>query len=336
MKRIIIACAALVIFTGSVIAKERLVISPDDKIYLETINAIQTSSLSQEIFSAGLIAYASIPDSEMCHINSSSIDPSGRMIGLECYCRLPGVANSDCSKEPQGFYRVVVMNLANKKILLSFDHGYSFQFSSTGAEIAISVEDPSLHSDGCIPPPGFDKAYGLWIYSFENGNKSRIDTQKIGVAEFNWSPHDGNIYVTNNSKIFSYDVKKQKGEIVSIPGIYFSPDGKYNLRTGMSPTIVYNTADWKPAATLNEALSKLGKYQHFTSWAVKGSAMLVTTGNGKYFIVGLEDGRVLREFTGSLIGSNREGTKFLIHPIAADAKGRPRIEKDLIELIEVK
>ena len=151
--------------------------------------------------------------------------------------------------------------------------------------------------------------------------------------QINWSPHDGNIYISNNLSIFKYDPVRKEGEIVEIPGMYFSDDGKYSLKVGMSGTTVYLTSDGEPVAYLNDSLASLGKVALYRSWASDGQAILITTGNGQYYVVSLSDGRVIKEFKGQLLGKNHEGTKFIIHPMKADEKGRMKYNKEAFEMI---
>ena len=186
------------------------------------------------------------------------------------------------------------------------------------------------------PPPGFGG--DIWIYDFKEESKKAIDTKGIAAKDLIWSKHDSNIYIYNGKEYLKYDPLAMSGEIVNINGLYFSPDGRYYCSGdyGTARSRIYRVSDNLPAKEINEKIDNLKlKRLSFESWALQGGAILYKTGKNKYSVIDLKKGEVNDSFEGRLIGGDNSGSRFIFNPVIAEEKGKPRIDVQSIEFIEL-
>lgn len=313
-------------------AEMKIVFNSEGKVIKKVYNPQMGSSsiMLYDDQTKQLTDFYSLTDSKGCHINDLSIDPSGKHIAFSGFCRLS--KSDDCQKKPSGYYRIIVADSRTGEEIVILDHGTRFSLSPQGDAIVYEEDYPGS-DERCQPPPGIKG--GIWIYNFKSKQLHEIDS-KVGASHFVWSEYDGNIYFSNNSKIFRYDPDAKNGAIVDIPGIYFSNDGKYNLSARMGGTKVYRVSDGKPVDYVNDSLKRLGRIALYSSWALNDTAILVTSGSMRYHVLDLQSGEVVREFQGRVIGRNHAGTKFLINPIVDRGNGRKGIDRQAMELIEIK
>ena len=162
-----------------------------------------------------------VSDPSYCHINAVYIDPTGAKLVYYGACRYKIAGPEENS--PQSFYFLKIVDRKTMKEISSFNHGQRiFSFSPSGDAIVYAEEIAGER--GTLPPPGYQG--GAWIYNFNTKAKKHL---KIGVVDINWSAHDGNIYTTNGAEVVRYNVNTGKVEKVLYYGIYFTPDGKYNI-----------------------------------------------------------------------------------------------------------
>ena len=312
---------------------QRLVISSDGTPYLNvytrqgSLNIMKYNSQHK-----ALDVYFPIPDQEKCHINYSALDPTGNKLAYFGYCKLTNIISSETSV--QGFYHLAVVDIKNKRVIIDFDHGGNlFSFSPKGDAIVYAEDIPG--EPGSPAPPGYQGS--VWLYNFNTKAKKKIDVNLRLIRDINWSEHDGNIYITNNQYVYLYDVKKGKGDIVPYKGIYFSPDGKYYCDYEMASSNIYRTSDnqkmidWKK--TINERSNWNDSSMIFQFWSKKLNAGIFSVRGGINVIFDINEGKVIGEFNGDIIGTNPIGTLVAVHPPGKDNQGKVEI-LNLLDLIK--
>jgi len=272
-----------------------------------------------------------LPDYQKCNgVQNISIDPTGQKLAFDIYCELP-----DKLKKPnQGdFERISVIDIKTREIIINLDHGCRFAFSPLGDAIVFVNDYPGSSGGEGAPPPGYKP--GIFIYNFNSKIKTEISSP-VGTCSFNWSGHDGNIYFTDSTQhIFRYDVSKGQGSLVPYKGIYFSPDGKYNIwdfDSGDRDDVdayphIYRLSDQKKMTEwTNLILKKSGQWpppkssrpsMDFKFFCEKLESA-VFSANEMNFIFDLSKGSIIGKFSGSIIGTNADGSLVLINPIKAD------------------
>lgn len=320
--------------------EQRIVIDPIDRVYLSRYDFLSLDKRPplkdfSKIFlydskSKSYSNYFIMPDYSECYsIHELTLDHTGSNIAFCSYCKLPAEAKK---QNQDSYYRISVLDIKSRKNIIDFDHGHRFLFSPQGDAILFVTDYPGSFGGEASPPPGFEG--GIFLYNFASKTKKEISSP-VGACGFNWSPHDGNIYLTNSdNRVFRFDVSKNQGEIVPFKGIYFSPDGKYNISdvcgerddvdayphiyrisdkkkmTEWTNLILKKSGQWPPPQYNRPALS-------FEFFCEKLKAAVFSV-NEKNFVFDLSKGTVIGEFTGMIQGTNPDGSLVLINPIKAD------------------
>lgn len=134
-----------------------------------------------------------LPTGLIGYINFASFDPTGQKLAL-----VQGLRNL-YTKQPEKEFsprtKLTILNLSDKKPIITFSHGTGlFAFSPNGDRIIFSEQYPSIY-DGPPAPPGY-LGY-LWIYDFQSQIKKKLPPPPLpcSVSALNWAEFDGNIYV---------------------------------------------------------------------------------------------------------------------------------------------
>ena len=311
---------------------QRLVISPEGTPYLNvytrqgSLNIMKYNSQRK-----ALDVYFPIANQEKCHINYSALDSMGKKLAYFGYCRLTNSISSETSA--QGFYYINVMNIVNKKEIITFNHGGNlFSFSPKGDSIVFAEEIPG--EPGFPAPPGYQG--GVWLYNFNTKTKKMILPASVVVKDLNWSEHDNNIYFLTYPSILRYNAAKAKIEEVPYKGIYFSSDGKYYAETSMGGSHIYRTADNVRMMDWNKMILEISEHKpdsmSFQFWSNKLKAGIFSISGEKNVVFDVEQGKVIGVFTGYVIGTNPDGTLVAVHPSGKD--GRSKIEiLNLLDLV---
>lgn len=311
---------------------QRTIVSPDGKTYHYKSSVSEEKPEGVYVYdhqTRSLLNFYSTLKDDKRVVDSLFLSPNGGKVAYISYYDLSGLSDGD------GYYILTILNSKSMKEIISFDHAGLCSFSPDGEAIVCAEKNPG--GKDMPPPPGFKGE--IWIYNFNIKSKRTIETKQVGAKDLNWSKHDGNIYIYNGSQFCRYDVKKEKGEIVDIKSIYFSSDGKYYCRGdyGGTRSYIYRASDNTPVVELNDKLSKLSSGRlSFESWALDGNAILYRTDGRKYFIFDINNGEVLQEFEGKVIGGNHSGTRFIFYPVTLDAKERNILDRTTIEFIDIK
>ena len=261
-----------------------------------------------------------IIDATNCALDSLALDPAGKMLVYISACQINAVIPSDIVAK--SFYRLTVLNLINKKEVVSFDHGFYFSFSPSGDAIVIANRFPG--EDELAAPPGYQQ--GMWIYNFSTKTKKKLTPAYVGATDINWSGHDGHIYVDNNGQVYRYDPTTGKGQKVDYRGIYFTPDGKYNIYI-YDRFYIFRTADGQEMLEMEKQI----KGYQFVGFADKMKSAIFWDGKGENIIFDLNQGKVVGKFSGGFMGTNPEGTKFAVRPLGPDQK----LQTDKVEIINL-
>jgi len=273
----------------------------------EWIHITRYNSVNMKSFWAFTVA-----DPNNCHINSVSLDPTNTKLVYWGACRYKNSSTSEDA--PQGYYFLNIIDRKTQKAIVSFNHGQNlFSFSPSGDAIVYAEAIPGER--GSPPPPGYKG--GVWIYNFKSKTKILIYPAPVGITDLNWSSHDGNIYILNYPEVYCYKVERGKGEVTSYNGIYFSHDGKYNIYI-YDRFRIFRTSDNKEMIEMEK---QINNYQ-FIGWSNRMKSAIFRNGESvsENIIFDLDEGKIIGKFTGGLIGTNAEGTKFAVHPIGPDKK----------------
>ena len=325
----LISIISVAISIFSSYASDRIVIAQDGKVYLTSYKEwhyIQRYDSVTKEFSRVL----SVSDPTYCHINSVFLDPTGTKVVYCGACRYRTATTSN--EVPKGFYFLKVINRKNMKEIVSFDHGQTnFSFSPDSDAIVYAEEIPG--EAGSPAPLGYQG--GAWIYNFNTKAKKHLN---LAVVDINWSSHDGNIYSMNGIDVYRYNLKTGKIEAVPYHGIYFSPDGKYNLsKTGYG---IFRTQDNREMTGWEDMIRRESDHYRPTStivfvcWCKKLNAAIFNVGGDNYVIFDPVEGKVLGRFRAIFTGINPEGTKAAVGLLGPD--GRPQSDKiEILNLLDL-
>jgi len=267
-----------------------------------------------------------------------SLDYTGDKIALSVSCKYNGKESKN-----QYYRTLIIISSKDEKDIISFNHGSIYSFSPDGN--AIVYAEDYIGETGSAIPPGYQG--GLWLYDFNTKTKKRIDT--LGVVtggdyrpqDVNWSAHDGNIYYTDYDKVFQFNVKASKGEIVPYKGIYFSPDGKYYVGTPyeVGTNYLYRTSDNREMVeweTTIKAVNKDSDYIYFEFWSKKLNAVIFRISNTENVIFDVGKGKVIGKFYGGVLGTNADGSLVAVNPVKEDNKNTyDQTQVEIINLQEV-
>lgn len=269
--------------------------------------------------SNSISTYYNIPAHQNCNIYNFSLDNSGTKLTFCEACESPS------------HYRLIIIDFKTKKTIISFENGGNiFSFSPKGNAIVFVNRYPG-EIDGVSPPPGYQA--GVWLYNFNTRTKIKLN---IATMDLNWSEHDGNIYSTDNSAIYRYDIKTRINEQVPYCGIYFSADSKYNFST---MDRICRTLDNKEMIGWRQMIKKEGDDPEYVSivfvcWLNRLNSALFAVGNNKYVIFDTTKGKVIGNFRAGFVGINAEGSKVAVHPLGPDK--RPQFDKvEILNLLDL-
>ena len=346
MRHIYIRALLLSAFiTGNCFAAKNIVISNNGDVFLQLYFVKQSNDIM--IFNSKVknyIPYYSIPNQGKCHPNYISLEPTSSKVAISGGCIIRGGKNLD---QEVRYSFLTIVNLNTGKEIISFQHATPYSFSPNGDAIVYSEQIPGAPWDPSPTPPGYKG--GLWLYDFNQKTKKRIDTKVSGwesnwsryVWDLNWSEHDGNIYVTDHRDVFRYNPKTGKGEIIPYKGIYFSPDGKYYVRTGIeSPASLYRTYDNKRMSEweniiIAESESKYSEI-YLGFWSKKLNSVVFRITNTENVIFDVGKGKVIGKFYGGVLGTNAEGSLVAVHPVKPDNKSAyDPSQVEVINLLDV-
>jgi len=310
---------------------QRIVISPEGTPYL----SMSTKEGGHNIIRYNLQkktlgVYYPTPNPENCHINYSSLDPTGKKLAYFGYCKLANAIPSETSS--QGFYNLTIVDIKNKKEVITLKNGGGFfSFSPKGDAIVYAERIP----EGIPIPPDYHG--GVWLYNFYTKSKKMILPASVVAKDLNWSGHDGNIYFQTYPLILRYNVARGKIEEVSYKGIYFSYDGKYYVATPSTVNAqIYRTADNKEMVEWEDKITNMNKQKYymikFLAWSKKLNALIVCGGGSNNLVLDINQGKVIAEFSGDFIGTNAEGTLVAIHPPGKNNRDKVEI-LNLLDLV---
>jgi len=344
MKIFIIGIICILIILFSFLAfsypgANRVIIDYNSNVYLTSYNNDKewnriTIITSYDNINREIAWDYTISDSKNCALDSLSLDPTGKKVVYISACMLNSLNPS--GGVPKDFYRLTILDIKNKKEIVSFKHGFYYSFSPNGNEIAFA--ERVAGEEGTLPP--HDYQGGAWFYNFNSKSKRHIDTGTVGVMDINWSSHDSNIYVTNNAEVYCYNPRTGKGKIVPYHGIYFSPDGKYYVQTGdEGGAWLYRTSDNKEMTDWEKLIRREAEnYPNasfdFICWSHKLNMAIFSAGEDKVVIFDPGKAKIAGSFRSGLIGFNADGTKAAVHPLASDR--RPQTDKvEILNLLDL-
>jgi len=269
---------------------------------------------------------------DKCGSRPDSLDSLSSKIALLAGC-------DSSSKRAQGKYYsgIMIVDAKSNKEIAFFNYTRLYSFSPNGDAIVFFEGPVGPYQGGPLPPKD---EMGLWLYDFNRKTRKKIDTLGLGVMDLNWSEHDGNIYVYGN-KIYRYNVKSGKTEIVPYKGIYFSPDGKYYIfAPSEGGASIYRTEDnqlmyeWE-RMILGKSTSKYAELR-FRFWSRQLNALIVSHGQDwQNVIFDVNKGKIIGEFKGFVIGTNSNGSLAAINPMTTDGKWFDQSQVEILNLQEV-
>jgi len=251
---------------------------------------------------------------------------------------LSGSCETSANKKSLEYYsKLIILDKFSRNEIASFDYTFLYSFSPKGDAIVYFEGPVGPYQGGPLPPKD---EMGLWLYDFNKKTKKKIDTLGLGVMDINWSEHDGNIYVYGN-KVYRYNVKSGKTEIVPYKGIYFSPDGKYYIfAPSEGGASIYRTEDnqlmyeWE-RMILGKNTSKYAELR-FRFWSRQLNALIVSPDQDwQNVIFDINKGKIIGEFNGFVIGTNSNGSLAAINPMTTDGKWFDQSRVEVLNLLDV-
>lgn len=244
------------------------------------------------------------------------------------------------SKRAQGKYYsgIMIVDTKSNKEIAFFNYTRLYSFSPNGDAIVYFEGPIGPYQGGPLPP---SEEMGLWLYDFNRKTREKIDTLGLGVMDLNWSEHDGNIYVYG-VKVYRYNVKAGRSEIVPYKGIYFSADGKYYIYApSEGGANIYRTEDnqlmdeWEKMI-MEKSTSKYPELR-FRFWSRQLKALVVSPGEDwQNIIFDVNKGKIIGEFKGLVIGTNSNGSLVAVNPVRADNQNAyDQSQVEIINLLDV-
>jgi len=278
------------------------------------------------------MTYYSVENTANCHIINLLLNESATMVAYSELCK------NQSSKGSSSYYQyqLSVLNIKDKSVIMRSPNAYLFSFSPDGRKIAYSEGIPGER--GSAAPPGYQG--GLWIYDFGAFSKDRVNAIDVYIMDMKWSKHDGNLYYTNNDKVFKYDPKSAKSTVTAYKGIYFSDNGNYYLslpEEGRS--YIYKSADntemteWEKQIAGSEEIDCC---MLFKFWSKKLNAVVFGVSNTENVVFDVGKGKVIGKFNGWVLGTNADGSLVAVNPVKTDnKKAYEQSQVEIINLLEV-